>query len=220
MKKLFFILTLLLFFTSSAFCNDDCSTLSINPNIKVISSYGKLVFDNTRSKEELTSLAEQQNYLEKGLFANGLSTANINFDITLKTQTISLNNGVYCVVPDEIIVFLGIDSPIIYISKELKENSCEYNIVMQHEKTHQQINKKTLEYYLPLFKSASTTIIKSIKPVSIKNAEDLNIITNNYIQTYNQKLNPLVDFIKKELFNQQQKLDNPDNYKFENSLCN
>ena len=220
MKKLFFILTLLLFFASSAFCNDDCSTLPINPNIKVISSYGKLIFDNTKSKEKLTSLAEQQNYLEKGLFANGLSTANINFDITLKTQTVSLNNGVYCVVPNEITVFLGIDSPIIYLSKDLKENSCEYNIVMQHEKTHQQINKKTLEYYLPLFKSASTNIIKSTKPVSIKNAEDLNIITNNYIQTYSQKLNPLVDFIKKEIFNQQQKLDNPNNYKYENSLCN
>ena len=64
-----------------------------------------------------------------------------------------------------------LDKKIVKLSKELKENSCEYNIVMQHEKTHQQINKKTLEYYLPLFKSASTTIIKSIKPVSIKNAD-------------------------------------------------
>lgn len=220
MKKLFFILTLLLFFTSSALCNDDCSNLQTYPNIKVISSYGKLIYDHNKSKEELTYLAEQQNYLEKGLFANGLSTANLNFDITLKTKTISLSDGVYCAVPDEIILFLGFDEPIIYISKELKENSCEYNIVLRHEKTHQQINKKTLEYYLPLFKSASTSIIKNIKPSFIKNTEDLNNITNYYIQRYNQKLNPLVDFIKNEILKQQQKLDNIDNYKYENSLCN
>ena len=220
MKKLFFILTLSLFFTSPAFCNDDCSSLPVNPNIKILSSYGKLTFDKTKSKEELTLLAKQHSYVETGLFANGLSTVNINFDITLKTETITLRDGVYCIIPNEITVFLGLDSPVIYISKYLQENSCEYNIVLRHEKTHQQINKKALEYYLPMFKNVSSTIIKNIKPVTVQNIENLDSLTNDYIQTYNQKLNPLVDFIKKEIFEEQKKLDNPENYKYENSLCN
>ena len=220
MKKLFFILTLSIFFTSSAFCNDVCSDVQINPDIKFTASYGKLVFDKSKSKEELTSLAKQQNHIESGIFANGLSTVNINFDISLKTSTINITDSDYCVLPQEINIFLGLDSPIIYISKELKENTCEYNIVLQHEKTHQQINKKTLEYYLPLFKNTASTIIKNIKPLNIKNIEQLDTATNDYIQKYNQKLNPLVDFIKKEILTQQQKLDNPDNYRYENSLCN
>lgn len=220
MKKLFFILTLSFFFTSPALCNDDCSSLSVNPDIKIISSYGNLKYDNTKSKEYLTSLAKNQNHMGSNIFVNGLSTADINFDITLKTQTLNINDSIFCIIPNEITIFIGLDSPTIYLSQELKENSCEYNIVLRHEKAHQQINKKTLEYYLPLFKNTSTSIIKNIKPVSAKNIEDLDLITNDYIQIYNQKLSPLVDFIKNELLNEQQKLDNSDNYKYENSLCN
>ena len=108
----------------------------------------------------------------------------------------------------------------LYLSKTLKENTCEYDIVLRHEKTHQQINKKTLEYYLPLFKDTSSSIIKNTKVLTIDNIEQLDTTTNDYIKIYNQKLNPLVDFIKKEILTQQQKLDNPDNYKYENSLCN
>ena len=221
MKKLFFILSLSIFFTSSAFCNDVCSDIQINPDIKFTSSYGKLVFDKSKSKEELTSLAKQQNHtIESGIFANGLATININFDIYLKTSTINITDTQYCVLPNEINIFLGFDSPIIYLSKELKENTCEYEIVLQHEKTHQQINKKTLEYYLPLFKDTASSILKKIKPIYIDNIEQLDTTTNDYIKIYNQKLNPLVDFIKKEILTQQQKLDNPNNYKYENSLCN
>ena len=220
MKKLFFVLTLSFFLIPSAFCNDECSDIQINPKINFTSSFGKLVYDNTKSKEELTTLAKQHNFIEKGLFANGLSTVNINFDISLKTYTTDTTNNKYCVIPDEINIFLGLDSPIIYLSKTLKENTCEYDIVLRHEKTHQQINKKTLEYYLPLFKDTSSSIIKNTKVLTIDNIEQLDTTTNDYIKIYNQKLNPLVDFIKKEILTQQQKLDNPDNYKYENSLCN
>lgn len=219
MKKLFFILTTLIFFTSTAFCSDECVDIPINPEIKLISSFGKLNIDNTKSKEELTSLAKENNYVEEGLFANGLSTADINFDITLKTS-VETKNDKQCIIPKEVNIFLGFNIPMIYISKELIKDSCEYNVVLRHEQTHQQINKKTLEYYLPLFKSASTTIIKSIKSFNIEKTENLNKATDDYINLYNQKLTPLVDFIKKEILIQQQKLDNPDNYKYENSLCN
>lgn len=220
MKKLFFVLTLSFFLTSTAFSSDVCSDIQIDPNIKFTSSYGKLTIDKSKSKEDITLLAKQHNYIETGLFANGLSTVNINFDISLKTYTTNITNNDYCILPEEINIFLGLDSPIIYLSKELVDDSCEYDIVLRHEKTHQHINKKTIEYYLPLFKNTASTIIKSIKPIHIKDLKQLDAATNDYIKTYNQKLNPLVDFIKKEIFEEQKKLDNPNNYKYENSLCN
>lgn len=220
MKKLFFILTILIFLSSSAFCKDECSDIPINPQIKVLSSYGKLIFDNSKSRQELTQITKQHVFVEDGLFANGLSTAELNFNISLKTYTQNINDSTICVLPKEVTIFLGFENPIIYLSNQLKENSCEYKIVLNHEKTHQQINKKTLEYYLPLFKSASTSIIKNIKPLTMTNIENLNKTTSDYIEIYNQKLLPLVDFIKKEISDQQQKLDTPSNYKYENSLCN
>lgn len=220
MKKLFFILTTLFLLPSYAFCNDECSNIQINPKIKLLSSYGKLTLDNSKTKENLTQITKQHIFVENGIFANGLSVSDIIFDITLKTHIHKVNNSTFCVLPKEITLFLGIQNPIIYISNQLKENSCEYNIVLNHEKTHQQINKKTLEYYLPLFKNTSTSIIKNIKPLSIKNNNDIDKVTNDYIEIYNKKLIHLVNFIKEEISNQQKKLDNPDNYKYEKSLCN
>ena len=219
MKKLFFILTISFFLSPSAFCNDECSSVQINPKIKVLSSYGKLTFDKSKTQKELTKTTKQHVFVENGLFANGLSTANINFDISLKTYAQKLNDSKFCIIPKEVTIFLGFENPTIYISSNLEENSCEYNIVLNHEKTHQQINIKTLEYYLPLFKNTSTTIIKEIEPLVITDINKLEDTTNDYIKIYNKKLTPLVDFIKKEIFEQQKKLDNPDNYKYENSLC-
>ena len=52
------------------------------------------------------------------------------------------------------------------------------------------------------------------------NMENLDKTTNDYIEIYNQKLTHLIKFIEKEILEQQKKLDNSDNYKYENSLCN
>ena len=219
MKKLFFMLIFSSFFSSSAFCNDECSNIQINPKVTVLSSYNKLTIDKTKTKQEVTTLAKENNHLENGVFANGLSNTNIKFYIELKTSSIKTDNSKYCIIPDEVTVFLGFDSPIIYISKELQEGSCEYNIVLNHEKTHQQINKKILDFYLPLFKSASTTIIKNTKAFYTENISDNEKILQDYIAIYNQKLTPLVDFIKNEIITEQKKLDNPENYKYESLIC-
>lgn len=218
LKKLFFILTTFIFTNHIAYASD-CSSIIVNPNIVLSSSFGKLEYDYTKTTSEITDIAKSLNISETGLFASGLSTVNVNFDIEVKTLAKPIGNFELCVVPTEIKIFLGFDKPTIYISKELEENSCEYTMVKRHEQVHHQINKKTLEYYLPLFKKAAIDIAKNLKPININ---DLNNVRPSIIEitnTYNQKLTPLVDFIKKEMIHEQQKLDNPNNYLFENTIC-
>ena len=217
-KKLFFILTILIFFCPCVFATD-CSSVPVNPTVKITSSYGKLLYDKTKSIEEITSLAKKFNLVEKGLFASGLSTVNVNFDITINTLGIPVGELEYCVVPTDVIIFLGLDSPTIYLSKDIDKNPCIHDLVLRHEKTHQQINKTTLEYYLPLFKEASSRIIKELKPIKITNIQEIESSTALLTKLYNKKMMSLVDFIKKEMINEQKKLDNPENYNFENSLC-
>ncbi len=217
-KKLFFILIFLFFSNNSSFAAD-CSSIDINPQITLLSSYGKLVYDYTKTTEEITSLANSLNISEKDLFASGLSTVNINFDIEINTIGQPIGNSEFCVVPTSIKIFLGLDSPTIYISNELEKNSCHYNIVLRHEQTHQQINKKTLEYYLPLFKNSATKISQTIKPIHITDIESIRPSIKALTEIYNKKLTPLVDYIKKEMLIQQLKLDNPQNYLFESSIC-
>ena len=218
MKKLFFILTTFIFAPHLSFAAD-CSAVPVNPQIKITASYGKLTYDNTKNTAEITEMAKKFNLVERGLFASGLSTVNVNFDITINTLGNLIGNSEFCVVPTDINIFLGLEKPTVYLSNELNKDSCAYNLVLRHEKIHQQINKTTLEYYLPIFKDGATAIIKKIKPVHITNIDDIEKTTGDLTKLYNEKLTPLVDFIKKEMLSEQQKLDNPGNYQFESSLC-
>ena len=218
MKKLFFILTIFIFFCPCVFATD-CSSIDIKPNIKVTASYGKLSYDKTKTIEEITSMAKEFNLVETGLFASGLSTVNVNFDITINTLGKPIENSEFCVIPTDIIIFLGLHNPTIYISNNINEDSCEYNLILRHEKTHQQINKTTLEYYLPLFKEAAIKIVKNIEPLKITDIKEMEKSTALLTKLYNKRMMNLVDFIKKEMLNEQKKLDNPKNYRFESTLC-
>ena len=218
MKKLFFILTTFIFFCSKSFAAD-CSAVNINPTIKVTSSYGKLSYDTSKNIEEITTMAKNFNLVESGLFASGLSTVNVNFDITINTLGQLIGDSEYCVIPTEVTIFIGLDSPTIYVSNNISENSCEHHVILRHEKTHQQINKTTLEYYLPFFKDAALKIIKDIKPIKISDIKEIEQSTASLTKLYNSKMTKLVDFIKREMIIEQKKLDNPENYHFESTLC-
>ena len=90
---------------------------------------------------------------------------------------------------------------------------------MRHEKTHQQINIKTLEYYLPILKAAITNIIKKQNNIPITDINQLDQATIQITEKYTKDIKPLIDYIKKEISQQQQRLDNMENYKFESKLC-
>ncbi|MBQ9236086.1 MAG: hypothetical protein IJ184_06460 [Alphaproteobacteria bacterium] len=218
MKKLFFVLTLLVFFTPVAFALD-CDDLLVNPEITVTSSFGNLTYDSSKDINEITAMAKKFDLVESDLFASGLSVADINFNISLSSSASMTGIKEFCVTPSKVEIFLGFSSPMIYLANSLTKDSCQYNIVLRHEQTHQQINKSTLEYYLPIFKAAATNIIKQTKPIKISSTTQLGQTTKDLTDTYNQKLSPLVNFIKKEIAGEQHKLDNPANYKYESILC-
>lgn len=217
-KKLFFILTFL-FFTNQLALAADCSSISINPIITLTSSFGKLTYDHTKTTQEITELAQSLNISETGLFASGLSTVNINFDIELNTIGQQVGNSEFCVVPTSIKIFLGLDSPKIYLAQNLRENTCEYKMVIHHEQVHQQINQSVLEYYLPLFRQSAAEIALTLKPIYVSNTNELKPAIKQITDTYNTKLLPLVNYIKREMLTEQQKLDNPQNYLFESTVC-
>lgn len=217
-KKIFFVLTFVFFINNQAVA-DDCSGVVVNPTILLTSSFGTLSYNHEKNTAEITDLAHSLNISETGLFAAGLSTVNIDFDIELNTMAQPVGDQAFCIIPTQIKLFLGLGSPTIYIAKELAPNSCQYNLVLHHEQVHQQINQTTLEYYLPLFKQSASKIAQSLTPLYITNTNEIKPSIKSLTETYNKKLTPLVDYIKKEMLTQQLKLDNTQNYLFESSLC-
>ncbi len=220
-KKLFFVLILVfLYIFAPSFFYTDCAEVAVNPKITLYSSFGKLKTDTSKNTDQLTELSEKLHLLDKDYKTPGLTTIKINFNIETQTFGFLSKNKKICVIPKEVTIFLAIDSPTIYISRDLRKNSCKYNLTSYHELTHHLINIKTFEYYLPLFKIAAEKIIKETKPLTISDKNQINKVSFELSKQYNKKLSPLVKYINKEMLNQQKFLDNEQNYKYESEICN
>lgn len=221
MKKLFIILTLWglsLFFMHKPFASP-CADIILNPAINYSTSYGRLNYDFSKNNRQITQIAQTYGIIERGLFAAGLATVNVNWEISINTLGQIIDDYNICVIPTAVNVFIGYNQPQIYISKDLEKDSCEYNVVLRHEQTHQQINKSALDYFLPRIKKQINQIISQTGPVPVNSITDIDKATIELTQTYNQKIAPLINEFKNELLHEQSKLDNFNNYEHESELC-
>ena len=127
MKKLFFILTFLLISLQAgqALCaSNGCERYQTLPELRFSTSYGKLRYDTSYSQKQLTVLGEKYGILEQGLFASGLATVNVGYQLSVKAIRKQVSDSLICVIPKVVDVYIGYQSPTIYISKDLRQDSC------------------------------------------------------------------------------------------------
>lgn len=221
MKKLFFILTSVFFLLTAARISfaGDCANVKSTPSIKFTTSYGKLKYNTSKSNHQITAIANQYGIVEQGVFASGLATVNVNWEISINTLGKIISDYNICVVPTSINIHIGFADPTIYLSSKMASDTCEYKVVLRHEQTHQQINKTALDYFLPLFQQAIYKIVAQIPPAHVTNISEIDQATADMTQVYNKKISPLIEVFKNELLAEQGKLDNASNYRFESRLC-
>lgn len=222
MKKLFFILTASLVFATlliRAANAASCEGVKFNPQVNFSTSYGKLEYDFSRNREQITNMSAGTVNGESGVFLSGLATVNIEKEAEVGTITETVDNNTICVVPRVVNIYVGLSKPKIHISKDLKPGSCPYNLVMRHEQTHQRINKATLDYFIPSFSDAAEKIAKKLKPIKIASYGEIDRASEELsTQMYNQ-FEKVVEIFKKELAIEQGKLDNKSNYAAEGNIC-
>ena len=223
MKKLIFTLTILGFgtFSSLTYGYNGCEQIRSQPKINFYTSYGKLEYDFSKDQMGISQIGMQHGVIEKGIFANGLATGTLQWEINVSTSAQKGLGKQFCATPAEIDFYMGFNNPNIYVSSDLRQGSCMYDLVLRHEQTHQQINIKTLEYFIPLFKQALYKISQEMpaEPLSGHSQISLDIASKVLAQKYSDRIKPLIDVFKKELQIEQGKLDNSSNYAFENSIC-
>ena len=223
MKKLFFILTVLLGTSLSveAAAFNRCAELKPQPRLSFYTSYGKLEYDFSKDQMGITKVGMSYGVIEKGIFANGLATGTVKWEVDVSSEGREGRNGEICAYPVEIKFYLGFADPKIYVSRDLRKGSCMYDLVLRHEQTHQQINVKALEYFIPLFEQALKKISQEIPAelVGAMNRAALSRGSEKMAAAYSKRIEPLINVFKKELEIEQGKLDNASNYAFENSIC-
>ena len=160
MKKIFFILTILNFITfilasaQNISTHEElkyaCENLSIKPTLNFYTSYGKLEYNQTYTRANLTQLGKNMGMFESGDLASGLALVDIASEYELSIAARKMKNNAVCVMPQELTAYIGFQNPVIYLATDLETDSCLYNLVLRHEQIHQQINVNALEYFIPL----------------------------------------------------------------------
>lgn len=221
MKKLFFILTFIILFgtfTLAAKEKETCADKKIRPTVSLKTSYGHLHYDFDTSRDGIKKLSDRLGMSELAAVA-GLAVVSIKQSYSMSFLQEIMPDGSLCSMPAHVNIFVGYVNPKIYIANDLKMGSCEYNLVLRHEQTHQQINISALNYFLPRLKKAAEKIAASLTPISVKNLKNVEQANARLSSEFDQKFTSLVDVFKKELALEQSKLDNEHNYQMEGAVC-
>ncbi len=228
MKKIFYVLIFTSFaiFSETSAADDAteemCRGMAQEAEVEILTSYGKLRYDFSKNNRNLTRMHLRQygGRLAPGKHVHGLATYDLATEVSFKLYQKTFADGSVCLYPYDIVLSISVQNPTIYISKDLEENSCTYQLAMHHEQTHQQINQEVLESYLPIIKSRFLETVKAEPFVSSPN-NDINMEAEqeDLKERYFSVLNPLLEEIKNEIQREQAKLDSAENYDYEQTVC-
>lgn len=201
-----------------------CDAINPRPRIIFKTSYGKLIHDLSTSMAGINAIASKSRNAahENGLLASGIAVASAEYYVHIKKGTAQvLDENAVCVLPEEIEIFIGYRNPLIYVSNEYPQQSCEFSHIIRHEQTHQRINKLTLEYFLPLLDETIREAISDVRAVKVINT-DASTIQEGLKQLnayYIARLKPILEEFEKARLAEQLKLDNMTNYRNEWKVC-
>lgn len=229
MKNLFYILIFGIVYHFSAISvarakqiDEKCLEVMRAPEVTISTSLGKLRYDFSKNTRTLTRMHLKQygGSVLPNHQVNGLSTYNLAVELNFKINKNNLMNGTVCLYPSDIELNIGLKDPTIYIANHLEPDSCLYDLTLRHEQTHQQITTEILEHYLPIIQQRFLDTIKHHSFVSRDTDVSLTLARESLRKLYLSVINPLIDEINAEISSEQSKLDNPEHYAYENSICN
>jgi len=199
-----------------------CMPFVQSPHVEIVATYEPLRYDYSKVSATLERLHQKEygGRLGEGHHINGLSTYNLTTVLDFEIEKKSFNDGVTCYYPTDIKLTLGIKDPIIYIARHIKKGTCAYEVTLRHEQTHQQINIEVWEHYLPKIKEQFLETVKKYT-VAGRGQDDISLeaAQESLQKKYLAAIEPLLDEIKAEIKHEQIKLDNQENYDYEQSLC-
>lgn len=198
-----------------------CRKTMREPKVTISTSYGKLRYDFSKNNRSLTRMHIRQygGRVAPGKYVHGLATNDLSTEISFKLLKNTLPDGTVCVYPDEINLLVGVQNPTIYLSKDLQEESCAYQVALRHEQTHQQINAEVLESYLPIIQKRFLEAVQKYSLVSRNSDINLSLAQESLKNRYLSVINPLLEEIKSEIKTEQAKLDSAENYDYEEKIC-
>jgi len=227
MKKLFYTLIFLsfAFFSVSgkaANLNMRCKDFVTNPKVKIKAVFEPLRYDYSRASRTLENMHQKEygGQTHEGYRINGLTPYNLNTTLEFNILKKVFKDGVTCFYPGEINLTFTLKDPVIYVARNIRRGTCEFNVTLRHEQTHEQINIEALEYYLPKIRDAFIAAVRKYA-VAGREKDDISLeaVQSSLQKKYLDAINPLLSELENEIAVEQAKFDNLEQYNYESGLC-
>ena len=141
----------------------------------------------------------------------GLANATPNIQWKIKFSS-KKHKKSYCFWIDRVDMTLSYPTPDLYVAREYRPGSCQYNAVLEHEKDHYRTTRRVLQQFAPRFRSAliSQTIPTGMRPVVVDSPDDAKLKARAIMRRH---ATPLIADLKKSLRRAQGELDSPMGYR-------
>ena len=199
---------------------ETCAEMSQKPPvIKFVNNENELIYDYNVSKDRLLGI---KNKHERSLSRFVVGGATIGLTLGRYSYQISLSSGfkkigfggnAYCPSLRNVDVEFNYDSKV-FVAKEYTQNKCAFDIILNHELDHHQVNVTNKQKYLGWLEKDLPTvvhkIIKEYKPVS----KDKLQLTANQIQAdIENAIDAYIYKMHLDTSVQNKKLDTPSEYR-------
>jgi hypothetical protein len=192
----------LLLFAMIAFACSSAAGAAWDVRNRVIIEHGVLSIDHSKSVKEITAAQAKGGFKADhgvGLFQNRIKTELAFAEVAVPGKRLALTTTITT-------------TPVIYVAKELPEGSCAYQLVLGHERQHQEYDLEVLRALPDEIRNFSQEVFDT-EAIERSGGVDQNRARSRFFQQFN--------FVYKALGEMRHPvIDSPESYRRLGGLCN
>ncbi|WP_020038262.1 hypothetical protein [Salipiger mucosus] len=185
-------------------------------DVRLVPVTTDVVYDSSLERGQLAELSDGRIARHPDTMVNGLTVANLTSEIRGNFRMARMGDGTTCVWPSDLEVSLGYDSITVYIAREFRPNTCRYDVTMEHENTHVDINRRVLNSHAA---SIRESIFRSVRRRFPRSYTGSTSVVSRAIRTLKDDITPRIQAMVREREAQHGELDSPESYAYWQSLC-
>lgn len=146
----------------------------------------------------------------------GMTRASHRMDYRFEYAIRGRQGGGACVYLSRLRATFGFSGMEVYVAREYAEGSCAYNVTLQHENQHVQINRAVLARQAPRIRQGLVDILKRMNPLIVADAEQAGELIK---QRLGSRLDPYLKAFEADRDAANATIDTPENYRRTAALC-
>lgn len=147
--------------------------------------------------------------------ALGITAIETMLSLRASSRLVPQQNG-YCVYLTSVDADFGWQKQQVFIASELKQGSCGYNAVLDHENQHVAINRETVAQYAPRIRARIEESLRAQKPVFTQNTGST---TDAILEGIKNQAGSVMDQFGSTMSQRHGVIDTASNYSATSALC-